>query len=88
MGKELDEKELERVQTEARSMVRFFKTLWDEIDAQFQSFEKQEKIQVFSSIIQATIAYTGSHEPPSLEEFLREAAETAASRSGRKGKQR
>jgi hypothetical protein len=58
-------------------MVQFFKTLWDEVDLQFQGFERAEKIEIFSSILQAsvslgsTLGSTDEEREERIEELLK-----------------
>jgi transcription initiation factor TFIIIB Brf1 subunit/transcription initiation factor TFIIB len=72
-------KAAEEERKEALSMVQFFKTLWDEVDLQFQGFEREEKIQIFSSILRA-----GEDRHSRIEELLRLAGEKGSSKKRRR----
>ncbi len=79
MDSDTNKMELAKARKDVRSMVQFFKTLWDEIDAQFQGFEREEKIQIFSSVLQASMMYgakTDEESDSRIEELLRMAEDT------------
>jgi hypothetical protein len=80
----------EEERKEARSMVQFFKVLWDEVDLQFQGFEREEKIQIFSSILRAAVSLggamgvAGEDRHSRIEELLRLAGEKGSSKKRRR----
>lgn len=71
--------ELDVIRHDLHSMVGMFKMLWDEVDTQFEGFERGEKMQVFSYILQ-TMASSTLDEGMPLEELM-EAAKLAGKTS-------
>jgi hypothetical protein len=66
---ESSDADLDVIRHDLHSMVEMFKTLWDEVDAQFEGFERGEKLQVFSYILQ-TMASSTMDEGMPLEELM------------------
>ena len=44
---ESSDADLDDIRPDLHSMVEMFKMLWDEVDTQFEGFERGEKLQVF-----------------------------------------